>query len=565
MTFTDPTPADCQQCSIRFQNNGVFVYDAVIEQIGAAVVNVTPTTISTDYLSRQYSINIEANTSWTISADVAWIQFDYVSGERDKVVKATIDANSGDARTGTITVDGDEFNPITISVSQEAYGGPSMSASPLYFNGTAAGGSTQTVNITSNVPWIVQSDQTWLTVSPASGSNNSTLTLTVAANGEPETREAHVTISGNGVSDIVIPLGQNAAAKFLNRAPSSYNFTNAAGSTTIDVTSNISWTVTSNQSWCTVSPSSGDHNGQFTVSVTANSGTMPRTATVSIESSAGTSTVQINQASASYIQPSTTSMTFEGSASSQTFGVNSNTSWYLSSNESWLTVSPTSGTNTQTCSATVTANDTGDTRTATITVSSAEAGNATITVTQDYQEDEAYLTLSEDGLEVNSKSHNLSLDITSNVDWETSVDDAWVSVNQETGYADATIYIDVEAYEAASGASSRVTFVRVQGESVEEKTLRIEQYPVYVDVDLLYVNAGQSGGPHSVNLTANTPWTVQNPQDDVRDVTPTSGTGDATLVIDVAPNNTGFSRTSNININSNDGNVGAKVTIVQSS
>jgi len=72
----------------------------------------------------------------------------------------------------------------------------------------AAAGSTATVNVTANVSWTASSDQTWLTVNPSSGTNNSTLTFTAEANPSRSMRSAKVTVSATGVDSQTITVTQ---------------------------------------------------------------------------------------------------------------------------------------------------------------------------------------------------------------------------------------------------------------------------------------------------------------------------------------------------------------------
>lgn len=75
--------------------------------------------------------------------------------------------------------------------------------SSLTFDATAG---SQTVTITSNVNWTASSDQSWLSVSPTSGSNDGVLTVTTQANpGEP--RSATITLT-NGTLTTTISVTQ---------------------------------------------------------------------------------------------------------------------------------------------------------------------------------------------------------------------------------------------------------------------------------------------------------------------------------------------------------------------
>ncbi|MDD4968178.1 MAG: YDG domain-containing protein [Paludibacter sp.] len=63
----------------------------------------------------------------------------------------------------------------------------------------AAANSTAEVKVTSNVTWTASSDQSWLVVSPATGTGNGTLTFTAEAN-KGGARNATVSIWANGVA-----------------------------------------------------------------------------------------------------------------------------------------------------------------------------------------------------------------------------------------------------------------------------------------------------------------------------------------------------------------------------
>jgi hypothetical protein len=82
--------------------------------------------------------------------------------------------------------------------------------------------SSKTITVTSNIPWTVSSNATWLTLSTASGSNNGTITLTAAANTSNSKRTAIVTISGAGLTSTVDieqfapPTGTGITAKYYN-------------------------------------------------------------------------------------------------------------------------------------------------------------------------------------------------------------------------------------------------------------------------------------------------------------------------------------------------------------
>jgi hypothetical protein len=127
------------------------------------------------------------------------------------------------AGSHTLTVayreDGARLDKVNITTSTSAPSGTgspatncttqaTLSVSPSAVNLAAAANSTGTFNITSNTSWNVTDDQSWLTVSPTSGSNNATATLTAQANTGASARSATVTTSATGVPSQTVSVTQ---------------------------------------------------------------------------------------------------------------------------------------------------------------------------------------------------------------------------------------------------------------------------------------------------------------------------------------------------------------------
>lgn len=97
---------------------------------------------------------------------------------------ATITARDINGRTGTFSV---------IVIAPQSSLAVSISSWPL-----SSGASTSsTINITSNTGWSISSNQSWLTPSRTTGTNNGTFTLSATANTNTASRNATVTIRTN--------------------------------------------------------------------------------------------------------------------------------------------------------------------------------------------------------------------------------------------------------------------------------------------------------------------------------------------------------------------------------
>ena len=82
----------------------------------------------------------------------------------------------------------------------------------------------------------------------------------------------------------------------LSVAPTSLSLSAGASSSPVAVTSNVGWTVTDNQSWLSVAPASGNNNGSFSVSATANTASTARSGTVTVSGGGITRPIAVTQA-----------------------------------------------------------------------------------------------------------------------------------------------------------------------------------------------------------------------------------------------------------------------------
>ena len=219
------------------------------------------------------AVTAGAGCPWTAVASPTWITITSGgSGTGNGVVAFSVQANTGAARNGTITVGGQ-----TATVSQAAGTAPppacSFTVNPL--NTVApqtASTPSFTVTTATGCLWTAASPTSWITVSAgASGNGNGTVTTAVAANsGAPRT--GTLTIAGNTVS---IAQNGTCSQSSYNVSPLSVDIENTAGTGTITVTagSGCVWTAVSNAPWITiVSGTPGVANGTVTYQFAANTG-----------------------------------------------------------------------------------------------------------------------------------------------------------------------------------------------------------------------------------------------------------------------------------------------------
>jgi len=171
-----------------------------------------------------------------------------------------------------------------------AVAGPSIVATPtsLQFAYTTGGTApaAQSIQITNGgggtLAWTATASDTWLSISPDSGTASSALSVSVSPAGlSAGTYTGSIQIAASGASNtplsVAVTLTVTAGAASLVVSPQSLNFSFAVGSSapaaqTVSITNGgsgtLAWTASSSVFWASVSPASG--NAPATLSITAN-------------------------------------------------------------------------------------------------------------------------------------------------------------------------------------------------------------------------------------------------------------------------------------------------------
>jgi hypothetical protein len=314
------------------------------------------------------SVNVSgpAGCAWTATSNVSWISVTGGStGSGNGVVTFTIAANSGPARSGTLTIAG-----RTYTVNQA--GNCSYGVAPPQRTVVAAGEVVSfNVTATSGCAWAAASQVPWIRVTDgASGTGNGTVQLTVDDN-PGAARTGTVIVNGQ-----TFTVTQESGCAY-SVAPAVVTVTAAGGTSTVTVTTaaGCAWAATTGADWITVtSGASGSGTGDVQLTVAATTGPA-RSGTVTI----GAQTVTVNQESGCTYTLSATSQQFPAEGGTGTVNVTTTAGcgWTAVSNVPWITVTAgAAGAGNGIVQFTVAAN-TGAARTGTITI----AGQ-TFTVTQ---------------------------------------------------------------------------------------------------------------------------------------------------------------------------------------
>ena len=315
------------------------------------------------------SVGVTASSgcTWTAASNVPWIKVSNgASGTGNGTVQYTSDANTGAARTGTLTIAG-----ATVTVTQAS--GCSYSIAPGTQTLPAAGGNgTVTVTAPAACTWTAASAVPWARVTAgASGTGGGPVTFTADPNTGP-TRTGTFTIAGQTFTltqdgDCGYAVTPDTLARGSGAMNDTLSVTAAAG---------CSWTAVSNVPWVKISNgAAGSGSGPVEVAFDANAGPA-RNGTLTV----ATRTVQVSQESGCTIAlgaPNFAASPLGGIGSVAVTTV-AGCPWTAVSQDLWIMVTAgASGSGDGTAAFLVAPNLTGAARTGTIII-----GGQTFTVTQ---------------------------------------------------------------------------------------------------------------------------------------------------------------------------------------
>ena len=270
-----------------------------------------------------------SDTRWTAASNQSWLTVNPAGGIGSQTIAYSYPPNTSlSPQTATITIGG-----VSFTVTQPG----AVTLSPSSVTAPQSGGSGG-VALTTNpaTPWTAASNNAdWLTVTPASGIGNATLTYRFAANNTPSSRTG--TIAVNGILFTV-----NQTGIVITFSPSAMTIAGAGASGTVAMSLSVastSWTATSSASWLTVYPTNGAGNAVLTYTVAPNSSVAGRSAYIAVN---GTQFTIFQNGLPGSVLISPVSVTTQQGAGSGTITVtpipSDYTGWTVTGAPGWLTL-----------------------------------------------------------------------------------------------------------------------------------------------------------------------------------------------------------------------------------
>lgn len=275
----------------------------LLQEAAGAILTVTPKENVVSALLGATIYSVVTNGNWTAVSDSAWCSVT-PSGTGNGTIFANYAANIGDVpRSALITVTTPGLQPIIVRLAQQA-ASTYLTVTPSTRAVIASGG-TANFTISSNTTWTTAVSgigSSWCTAT-LSGANNGTVVATCTPNLNMGNRSATITISAANITPLTVTVNQAGAAGYLSITPSQITTSNAAGSVSFAVDSNVAWTTSSDATWCTFTPS-GIGIGAVVVNFGANTIPTERSAIISISAPGlGPYKVTVYQSAASGFLP----------------------------------------------------------------------------------------------------------------------------------------------------------------------------------------------------------------------------------------------------------------------
>ncbi len=466
------------------------------------VLNVSNNSLLSNSNANSFNINILSNISWIVTASDTWITSNVSSGSANAVVNiGTTENNTVNPRIGTITVSGNAINQF-ISITQTGLNKVlTVSSSNLVLGSTS---STQNLNITSNISWIVEKSENWLSTNLTTGQGNAVLEISYLSNPTNIARNSTITLSGNGLKTMV-SINQDGATPLLVATPKTLNYSaNSVGTQQVNLSSNLVWTVSNNTTWITLSTLSGNANGQIDVNVLENTSTQSRSAAYTIAGFGLYEIVEVNQLGANQVLDIPESiLTLSSAAGTSLTTITSNSVWEAKASPSWATLSISTASGTSELQISYTENPSSRFRSAVITIT---GGNEKRFITLNQNGGLPFLNLTTTSVALPAVSNNTTIGVLSNLNWTVNKQATWIILSKTNGTDFETFNIGVTSN---SSTQPRTGFVTVSGLGIN-KIVEVNQtganQTLSFSASTITVSSDVNSSLFQIN--SNTFWTI---------------------------------------------------------
>lgn len=495
-------------------------------------------------------ILLESNGAWQVGTCPDWISVSPMSGEGNSTLAMTCQSNmTGQDRSAEIKVSTKNDEAI-LAVKQSFADEDFITFSPSTINCDFLGGEFP-IAVEANCNWSIAPLPSWIQCEPMSGSHSANVVLTIGCNDSSSegNRDYDVDfIAGEQHFYLHISQENNQAYQVVP-TPGSITFDSEGGTQSVALQCTVAWTLECDADWLSVTPTSGDGNGEISVTAMPNSNYSTRNARIMFTSSVGcTSAVRVSQEATPnphYLIVNPNELLFPNTESSLDLTISTDSLWTVSCNQSWISISESNGMGDAVLSVTAEEYTLLGNRRAVIEVVSGSL-RQTVAVTQASGSTEPVLSFSIDHLQFDSEHTVTSVSIYANSSWTIRMSEDWAAPITTMGIGDSDIEVEVKDNFLTE---PRSTMLFLCYNNVVYDTLTIEQEGrvYHLESSVTELNASPQGDSFLVSVTANQDWKVTCNANWLH-LDPADGIGDGEFRVYVDANNTPATRTAEIRL-----------------
>ena len=454
-------------------------------------------------LTKLQDVTIKISEKATLTADPNCTNYSWISGENTQSI--TIDgAKKGPGKfiywytaldntsslisdSCTVTINGLVASPTTLSL-------PAKSA-------------TTPLQITSTIPWSINSSSGYAKLSTTSGTGNATVTITMVDNTTVDPVMDVINIlSDQGT--ISIPVTQSGVPPTISVDKTPLTEVAAGNTEQIQLSSNTKWSVTKLPSWLNCSLLSGKGNFALTITIDANPMALTRNDTIIFKALNGPALpLIVNQAAADpLLSIDKTSIIAKSSTRIDTIKVKSNALWSVTGLPTWITADKLSGIGDSEIHFTTAANAAITDRTGTFKIGVLNGPSGSVTVQQAGAD---YVTVDKNALTIPTAGKTEVVQVTSNIGWTVTTKAAWIVPTPLTGSKNGSITLTVAANLRAE---DRQDTVFIKGTNIIPVAIVVSQTaaaPV-MTITPTSISSTYTGKTVLLQITSNGPWTTSD-------------------------------------------------------
>lgn len=522
-------------------SGGSFVRIINVSQSGATpVLNLSTSNLSYASTSSASILTVTGNIAWTVSGVPVWLTLNTFSGFGNTILSLNASANGVTARAATLSFSG-LGNLKHVNVTQNAASAV-LTVNPPNMNVSAAA-SNQNIEILTNTVWVISTSGAWLTLSTVNGSGNGNVTVAISSNISTSPRNAIVLVSVSG-SEKLISINQDGATPILSVNPTAVLSPSSGNVYSLSLTGNSNWVATPSHTWITINQISGSGNSIIEVTIAPNTSIVPKVGKISFTYGSSLLEIPVTVSGATPIlNVSINNLNYVAEGSVQSVTVSSNVAWSLSTNESWLSLSPSNGTNDGVFDISTSANSIPSSRSTIVTILGGTISK-TITITQNAAAE--FITPSPGNLSYNSAGGSQNLDISSNTNWQIKSSQSWITSSITSSGSNTTLAITLTENLSTSTRYGNITILGVGGARSVVNIDQLGASPALIisSSQLVVSTTGTTG---TVSITSNISWDASE-NESWLEISNPSGNQNGVLNINVSTNTTSSARESRITI-----------------